>query len=90
MEGRLTDEEVIDSRNKCTCDDDGDPSQVYYMPQLFHPMRVGLHEVVDSAGEQTKLAREEEDNEHDVVCGQNIVVLGLGQDPNVDVCDRLY
>ena len=38
------------------------------MPELFHLMRVGLQQVVGSAGEQAKLAREKEDDEHDIVC----------------------
>ena len=46
--------------------------------------------MVDSAGEQTELAREEEDGEHDIVGRQNVVVLGLGQNSHVDVCDRPY
>ena len=46
--------------------------------------------MVNSAGEQTELAREEEDGEHDIVRRQNVVVLGLGQNPHVDVCDRPY
>ena len=60
------------------------------MPQLFYLMRMGLHQVVDSTGEQTELAREEEDGEHDPVCRQHVVVLGLGKHPHVDVCDRPY
>jgi hypothetical protein len=46
--------------------------------------------VVGSAGEETKLARKEEDDKHDIVCWRNFVVLGLGQNPHVDICDRPY
>ena len=90
LESRLTNEEVVYGRNERASNDDGDPCQVHHMPQLFHFMRVRLHQVVDSAGEQTELAREEEDGEHDPVCRQHIVVLGLGKHPHVDVRDRPY
>jgi len=65
--GGLADEEVVNRRNECASDDNSNPSQIHHMPQLFHFMRVGLHQIVDSAGEQTELAREEGDSEHDIV-----------------------
>jgi hypothetical protein len=60
------------------------------MPELLHLMRVQLHRVVGGAGEQTKLAREETENKHDTVCQKNVVGLGFGQNPHVEVCDRPY
>jgi hypothetical protein len=51
LEDRFTEEEIIYGRNKCARDYDDNPKQVHSMPELFYLMRVGLHQVVESARE---------------------------------------
>lgn len=87
LKGRMADEKVVDGCDKGAADDDCDPGQVLPMPELFDLVRVWLHEVVDGAREQAELASEEKDCKHDIICGQYVCVLGLGEDPHVDVRD---
>ena len=46
--------------------------------------------MVGSARDETELARKEKDDKHDIVCWKNVVVLGFGQNPHVDICNRPY
>lgn len=67
---------------------DDNTKQIYSMPELFYVMRVGLHQVVKCAEDQTGLRTPEVDSKYSIVHIRDIKKSRLSQIPQGGSCDE--